>query len=92
MTIQIELIRITYMYCIISDGPRPSELLGGGGGGGSHPDPEIRGARSSTNIFSALQASVWSEKQGVPSPGSTTYCITEFSYHWSFVLSRVPCF
>ena len=39
------------MYCIISDGTRSSELLGGRGGGGSHPDPEIRGARSSTNIF-----------------------------------------
>ena len=31
--------------------PDLQNCWGGGEGGGSHPDPEIRGARSSTNIF-----------------------------------------
>ena len=61
------------MYCIISDGARSSELLGGRGGGGSHPDPEIRGARSSTNIFFGPSGLSLVRKAGGPSPGSTTY-------------------
>ena len=41
----------------------------GGGGGEGHPDPEIRGAQSLKNFFSALRASVWSKnKRGGGSP------------------------
>ena len=41
---------------------------GGGGGGAGHQDPEIRGGRVSTKVFSALQASVWSKNKWGPSP------------------------
>ena len=78
------------MYCIISDESRPSDKWGAG----RHPDPEIRGpglekefSRPCSPLFGPKSGG---EGGGGASPGSTTYCITEFSYHWSLVLSGCP--